>query len=570
MNFQPITGGPPVTGNLASRDSLGYQIRVGAGQKLVIRLDGPDDADFDLYVRYGQEVSRWEYDFKRVTQYADEALTIGPTQEGQYFILVHAYRGGGNFSLSADIVYEEITLIPGQQVTGEIDASKEARYFRIPTTQGQRLILNLNGPLEADFDLYLRFGQRPNNLQYDQRSVSGSSKESITAQSTGEGDYYAMVYSYSGAGRFTLGALSGRKPNLIVLTSKGNLENKYGTTIFHQIEAQIDAYAQSVGATGQEALTIFVDDADCLAPYGLSPVDPQDASAIKDLLDQLDRTIHAALFLIVGGHEIIPFHAIPNPCGDDGDTEVFSDNPYASRDQDLLIPERALTRLPDDASPDGSFLIALLEQAAQRNQGPASQTFGLSAKVWEGASNQVYQEIESGGSVKLSPPVVHSEIIRDWIDGKKYYYFNLHGAEETQNWYGQEGSRYPVAFSPQNLDNAATEGAVICCEACYGANIIAKRADEALALTFLAKKAACFVGSTKIAYGPPDPPCYDADLMVIKFYKRVLEGIPFGEAFVKAKEDFARESIRMKGYLDKTDEKTLLEFVIFADPLGVA
>jgi hypothetical protein len=48
-----------------------------------------------------------------------------------------------------------------------------------------------------------------------------------------------------------------------------------------------------------------------------------------------------------------------------------------------------------------------------------------------------------------------------------------------------------------------------------------------------------------------------------------LEGIPFGEAFVKAKEDFARESIRMKGYLDKTDEKTLLEFVIFADPLGV-
>lgn len=566
MNFQPISSGHAVTDRLSSRDSLGYQIRVGANQKLVIRMDGPEEADFDLYVKHGEDVSRWNYDFKRITQHADEELTIGPTQEGNYFILVHAHRGGGDFSLSAGILYEEVVLLPGQQVAGEIEASKEACYFRISIDQGQRLILDLNGPLEADFDLYLRYGQRPTNVQYDQRSYSGSSKEKITVDATQGGDYYVMVYSYRGKGRFTLGAGSGRKPSLLIITSKNNLENKYGSAVFLRIEEKIKAYAQSVSAMGQEALTVYVDEADSLVPYDLDPVDPQYASAIKDLLDQLDRKLHADHFLIVGGHEIIPFHVIPNPCGDDGDTVVYSDNPYASRDLELLIPERALTRLPDDAATDGGFFVALLEQVARRAQGQSTQSFGLSAKVWEGASNRVYREIESAGAVRLSPPVINSEIRRDWIDNKEYYYFNLHGSEETKNWYGQEGGRYPVSFCPDNLSNVSVENAMVCCEACYGANIVDKRADGALALTFLEKKAACFVGSTKIAYGPSEPPCTDADLIVIKFFNRVLEGLSFGEAFLRAKEDFARESIRMKGYLDKTDEKTLLEFVIFADP----
>jgi hypothetical protein len=297
-------------------------------------------------------------------------------------------------------------------------------------------------------------------------------------------------------------------------------------------------------------------------------VDPNDASAIKVLLDQLDRKVHVDNFLIVGGHAIIPFHVLPNPCGDDGDTVVYSDNPYASRDADVLIPERALTRLPDDAATDGDFFINLLDHVAQPAQEPTARNFGLSAKVWKGASNRVFDEIESDDEVRLCPPVTNNEISNAWIDHKTHYYFNLHGSEETANWYGQEGMQYPVAFIPDKLSNVSVANAVVCCEACYGANIIDKRTDEALSLAFLDKKAACFVGSTKIAYGPSEPPSTDADLIVIKFFARVREGLPFGEAFLRAKADFARESIAMHGYLDKTEEKTLLEFVIFADPLA--
>jgi len=568
MSFQPIISGQTVSGSLDSEGSAGYQIQVAANQKLVMRLDGPDEADFDLYVKFGEPASRWDYDFKRITRYADEELSIGSTQAGVYFIFLHAFRGEGQFSLVAEVITEEVVLPPGQQVAGEIENSHGVRFFRIPMDAGRRLVLDLSGPVAADFDLYLRFSQRPTNVEYDQCSCSGNSKEKIELESTQGGDYFAMVYSYSGTGPFTLGAGTGRQPGLLILTSNKNLENKYGPETTFEIHEKINAYAQSVSATGKEVLTVLVDDADSLAPYDLSPVDPNNASAIKELLDQLDRKVNVDNFLIVGGHEIIPFHVLLNPCGDDGDTVVYSDNPYASRDADVLIPERALTRLPDDAATDNAFFINLLDQVAHQAQGPTALTFGLSAKVWKGASTRVYDEIESDDAVRLSPPVTNNEISNDWIDNKAYYYFNLHGSEETANWYGQEGMRYPVAFIPDNLSNISVENAVVCCEACYGANIIDKRADEALSLTFLDKKAACFVGSTKIAYGPSEPPCTDADLIVIKFFARVKEGLPFGEAFFRAKADFARESIGMHGYLDKTEEKTLLEFVIFADPLA--
>ncbi len=568
MAFQPIISGQTVSGSLDTRGSGGYQIQVAANQKLVIQLDGPDEADFDIYVKYGAPASRWDYDFKRITRYADEELSISSTQAGSYFILLHAFSGKGQFSLICKTISEEVILLPGQQVAGEIENRHETRFFRIPVDAEKRLVLDLLGPVDANFDLYLQFGQRPTNTQYDQCSRGGSSKEKIELQSTQAGNYFAMVYSYSGIGSFTLGAGTGRQPGLLILTSQNNLENKYGAEITSKIIDKIDAYAQSIKDTGMEVLTVFVDDPDCLALYDLRPVDPTDASAIKGLLDQLDSKINAENYLIVGGHEIIPFHELPNPCGDDGDTVVYTDNPYASRDADILIPERALTRLPDDAALDGTFFINLLDHVTNQVQSVGESSFSLSAKEWKRASNRVFDEIENDDDVRLSPPVTENEINNAWIDRKAYHYFNLHGSEETANWYGQEGMRYPIAFSPDNLSDVSVEGAVVCCEACYGANIINKRSDEALSLSYLAKKAACVVGSTKIAYGPSEPPCTDADLIIIKFFERVKEGLPYGEAFLRAKVDFARESIAMNGYLDKTDEKTLLEFVIFADPLA--
>ena len=356
-------------------------------------------------------------------------------------------------------------------------------------------------------------------------------------------------------------------PSALIISSKGQLIDKYGEDAFNQIEQKINGYIQALSNVGFTGYLIYVDDENCLSPYELNPVDPKDATKIKELIDDLDKKLVPNNFLILGGHSIIPFHIIDNPCGDDGDTQVYSDNPYTSRDEDILIPERALGRLPDDSSTNASFLIYLLEAITSRIKRAKKSSFGISAKVWRWASESVYDAIKSGQELKLSPPVLSNNLQIDWINDKGYFYFNVHGSEETPNWYGQEDLRYPVAFSPDNLANANVENAVICTEACYGANIINKSVDEAISLKFLEKKAACFVGSTKIAYGPLSPPSTDADLIVLKFYEHIKEGLTFGEAFIRAKQDFALETIRMYGYLDATGKKTLLEFVMFADPL---
>ena len=55
--------------------------------------------------------------------------------------------------------------------------------------------------------------------------------------------------------------------------------------------------------------------------------------------------------LIVGGPEVVPFHLLPNPT-DDADTQVASDNPYASTDDNYFIPEWPVGRLPGGTNRD--------------------------------------------------------------------------------------------------------------------------------------------------------------------------------------------------------------------------
>ncbi len=170
----------------------------------------------------------------------------------------------------------------------------------------------------------------------------------------------------------------------------------------------------------------------------------------------------------------------------------------------------------------------------------------------------------NGRTLKISPPIKSNTIETKWINKKKFFYFNLHGSEETKYWYGQKGENYPVAFSPKNLNDVNCSNAVIFSEACYGANIINKCLNDAISLKFLERKAICVVASTKIAYGPSEPPSTDADLLGKLFFKNVINKESFGIALMKAKQNFVVESLK-KGYLDSTEKKTLIEFVLYGD-----
>ncbi len=291
--------------------------------------------------------------------------------------------------------------------------------------------------------------------------------------------------------------------------------------------------------------------------YNIKPVQKKPKS-IREFINRLEeRWGKIGIVLIIGGDNVVPFYRLPNPCEDD-DRKVLSDNPYASRDDDYLIPERVCARIPDNRS--ASFIIKQLNKSPRRY----NRAFGMSARVWKEASKSVYERIGNPRELKISPPTNSGNFVSEWLEEKDYLYFNLHGSAVSENWYGQEANDYPIALRPSNIIQAS---GFVASEACYGAYIINKTDKTAISLKFLDQDNIIgFCGSTTIAYGPPTPPASEADLMVRYFFEYLKQGLSMGEAFKNAKVDFARKKIRMHGFLDDDDQKTLLQFVLYGNP----
>ncbi|MEA1913262.1 MAG: hypothetical protein U9N06_05460 [candidate division WOR-3 bacterium] len=267
-------------------------------------------------------------------------------------------------------------------------------------------------------------------------------------------------------------------------------------------------------------------------------------------------------FLIIGGDHLFPFYKAENPTRD-GDDIIWTDNFYASTDDDPLLPERPIGRLPDGGDLD--FLIEKIHSIhyPENDEIRRDETFGLSAAVWVESSRNVYRVISKRKLLASPPESTHSI----GIDGRTdMFYFNLHGSDKTNKWYGQGNGKYPIALAPENIPELGK--AIVFTEACYGAYTIQKSISDSIALTFLKRGVRYFVGSTTIAYGPPVPPPTEADLIGALFFKEIVKGEKVGNALLNAKVKFFKEMIDKQGFLDGNDRKTLLQFVLYGNPEG--
>lgn len=71
-------------------------------QTLAIVLDGPDDSDFDLYVRKGAEPTENEWDWRAFSVSADERILV-PADPGEtYFVMVRSFEGSGDYTLRVE------------------------------------------------------------------------------------------------------------------------------------------------------------------------------------------------------------------------------------------------------------------------------------------------------------------------------------------------------------------------------------------------------------------------------------------------------------------------------------
>jgi hypothetical protein len=400
-------------------------------------------------------------------------------------------------------------------------------------------------------------------------------------------------------------------PVYVIVSSRKALTDKYGQNGFERLDLDLHDLKQAVEAgVGIEAIVLYVDDEASLRPFDVDPVDGANPYKVKILIDSVDEQLvgrgqRIRYLLIVGGDRIIPFHRLPNPV-EDQDALVHSDNPYACRDGNYLVPDRAIGRLPDEESDgprpsgpgaDGSslrFLHSVIQTAADAHRtratskgllealyaalhflrmGPVNgRGLGYSASIWRKASRAVFLTIGDDSQLRTSPPLTYEGF--RVVDRPHFTFFNLHGIEDGPNWYGQRDALFPadyplfpLALRPQDLRMDEYAGSVVLTEACYGANILGKTAVDSIALRLLAARALAVVGSTKVSYGSIAPPLLGADLIGKYFWEGLRARLGPGDALKYAKVSLAQEMQRRQGYLDGEDQKALISFVLYGDPL---
>ncbi|MCJ7567756.1 MAG: hypothetical protein MUO58_09475 [Anaerolineales bacterium] len=394
----------------------------------------------------------------------------------------------------------------------------------------------------------------------------------------------------------------GRSPAYVVLSSHTRLQQSFGEDGYLRVNEAVLSLVEAVRRRpGWTAYRIYPDDPSTLDAFDISPCDPGNAWEMKLRLADLDQSLAKrgemiGALLIVGGHGIVPFHLLPNPTDDD-DEVVPSDNPYAATDENYFAPEWPVGRIPFDQDLDQ--LVTQLDRSTQdhrqlsRSKGLVQRfnlwlfrrfnrmfssnkrVIGYTASIWRKASFSVFKTIGDPRSMITSPPTEAHRLPSIAMRPARFSYYNLHGLEDVPEWYGQRDplrddstlSEFPIALRPQDVVNSGRAPKVVFTEACYGANSIAKTPESALSLKFLSSGSRAIVGSTKISYGSITPPLIAADLLGRVFWLNLNQKLPVGEALRRAKLKLATEMHRRQGFLDGEDQKTLISFVLYGDPL---
>jgi len=398
-----------------------------------------------------------------------------------------------------------------------------------------------------------------------------------------------------------LAQADGRFPVYVVFTTQQGLERKYGADTAGILDHALRKLVRTLRKRLKwGAILVYADDPASMAQYGLQPAPASDAWKLKLALTDLDAALgkkgaKIGAVLIIGGPEVVPFHHLPNPT-DDADVDVPSDNPYATRDENYFIPEWPVGRLPGGVGKDPGLMISALRGmitrhaiAPKKSKSWLTQwwewlsafwprrrkldhaSFGMSTEAWQDASMSIYRIIGEPRDLVTSPP---AEIPASGLPVTNLGYFNLHGVSDSAEWFGQrdpiegaDGPDYPTALHPRSVQNSGKAPQVVFSEACFGNNIFKKSVEEALALKFLSAGSQAVIGSTVISYGSVSPPLNAADLLGKSFWRFLKQGRPAGEALRRAKIFLATEMHKRQGYLDGEDQKTLISFVLYGDPL---
>ena len=238
---------------------------------------------------------------------------------------------------------------------------------------------------------------------------------------------------------------------------------------------------------------------------------------------------------ILGNEEIIPVIEYQNESGDQ-DENVPSDLPYSilastspwnginySFDK-MLRTGRLVTYTGEGFE---KFAVYFKNVMHYQNSFPRITSYSLSAKVWKMETDFEYKKISEPylKACDSSPEITVSTVENFISKDSNLLLFNLHGSNQTKFWYGQEGQDFPEAFEPKNID-ALNGPFIIGVEACYGANYKGSfTEDNSILVKALQSGCISFLGSSRIAYGTPEPEGNCADFMIGEYLKQIKNGV---------------------------------------------
>lgn len=359
----------------------------------------------------------------------------------------------------------------------------------------------------------------------------------------------------------------------ILVTNRGVLVAKYGTSGVKEIETAVDGLIAADRQRGLDTRLIYLDGAGLGNKKVTDAGDPVENKAAVDVVAKKHRPQY---LVILGSHDVVPYQDLKNklhdPSDPDSDEDRFaeSDLPYACEtpySQDaakFLGPTRVVGRVPDlTGATTPKYLIALLAASAKaKGLARPESAFALSAKVWEKSTKMSVRNILGAVPTVLTSPRKGPTFGKSAV-GCKVHFVNCHGDKEDHTFAGEFPSEtYSTAMDARKL-KSVSRGTVAAFECCYGAQLYDPQGLPAMSIanTYLAKGAVGVVASTTIAYGPEDENA-NADVICQLFIEQVLKGASLGRALLEARLDY----VRQQSVADPYDEKTLAQFLLLGDP----
>ena len=378
----------------------------------------------------------------------------------------------------------------------------------------------------------------------------------------------------------------------VIVSHRGALRDKYGDQGLDLIKSAVDELVAADAKRGLQTEVIFIDDADAMQKLGGKPstrksrvapdsTDPTQQQEAKDAVDTIAAARSPAYLMLLDGPDVIPHISLDNPAFGfvelvPTERTIASDLPYASSARfsrkvaDYLSIARAVGRVPNvPGSNDPSTITQYLKRTAAAEPRPVSDYqsfFTLSAQEFKNSTAQTVAALQQIGEFDIAPPA--GPPATDGRFARLSHFINCHGEKDSAEFFGSDDQHRIVAMNSSQVATRATEGTVVAAECCYGAQLYdpkLAKAEVPICISYIAKGALGFFGSTNIAFGGTgSKPNGRADLITHFFFENILAGSSLGKAVAEARQRFIDE--QFKQFMDGGDLKTLAQFILLGDP----